>query len=50
MGQMFRTFKEELKVQVLDIDTEHVSGIDTFEPGYIDKEHEEIVGYNRMLH
>lgn len=36
--------KEELKVQVLDIDTEHVSGIDTFEPGYIDKEHEEIVG------
>ncbi len=36
--------KEELKVQVLDIDTENVSGIDNFEPGYIIKEHEEIVG------
>ena len=36
--------KEELKKKVLDIDTEHVSGINNFDPGYIDKENEVIVG------
>ena len=36
--------KEELKKGVLDIDVEHVSGIDNYEPGYIDKENEVIVG------
>ena len=36
--------KEELKKHVLDIDTEHMSGIDSFEPGYIDKKNEVIVG------
>ncbi len=36
--------KEELKKKVLDIDTEHVSGINNFDPGYIDKENEIIVG------
>ncbi len=36
--------KEELKKKVLDIDTEHVSGITNFKPGYIDKQSEIIVG------
>ena len=36
--------KEELEKKVLDIDTEHVSGINNFDPGYIDKENEVIVG------
>ena len=36
--------KEELKKHVLDIDTTNLSGIDSFMPGYIDKENEVIVG------
>ena len=36
--------KKELENGVLDIDTEHVSGINNFLPGYIDKENEVIVG------
>ena len=36
--------KEELKKGVLDIETKIISGIDNFEPGYIDKENEVIVG------
>ena len=36
--------KEELKKHVLDIDTKHFSGINSFEPGYIDKDNEVIVG------
>lgn len=36
--------KEELKKGVLDIETETVSGIDNFNPGYIDKENEVIFG------
>lgn len=36
--------KEELKKHVLDIDTEHMSGIDNFPAGYIDKDKEVIVG------
>ena len=35
--------KEVLK-HVLDIDTEHISGINNFDPGYIDKQNEVIVG------
>ena len=35
---------EELKKGVLDIDTENISGIDSFAPGYIDKDSEVIVG------
>ena len=35
---------EELKKCVIDIDTKNMSGIDNFEPGYIDKENEVIVG------
>ena len=36
--------KEELKKHVLDIDTDHMSGINNFSAGYIDKENEVIVG------
>ena len=36
--------KEESKVRVLDIEMEAISGIDNFEPGYIIKEKEDIVG------
>ena len=36
--------KEELKKHVLDIDVDHMSGIDKFEPGYIDYDNEVIVG------
>lgn len=36
--------KEEVKVRVLDIEMDAISGINNFAPGYIDKEHEEIVG------
>jgi len=35
---------KELKNHVLDIDVDHMSGIDAFDPGYIDKENEMIVG------
>ncbi len=35
---------EELKKGVIDIDTKNMSGIDNFEPGYIDKKNEVIVG------
>ena len=36
--------KEELKKGVLDIDVEHVAGVNAFDAGYIDKENEVIVG------
>ena len=36
--------KEELKKHVLDIDTKHMSGIDNFDPGYIDRANEVIFG------
>ncbi len=36
--------KEELKKGVLDIDTKHVSGINSYDAGYIDKDNEVIVG------
>ena len=35
---------EELKKGVLDIEVKKVSGINSFEPGYIDKDNEVIVG------
>lgn len=47
--KLFKTaselMKEEFKKGVLAIDTEHISGIDNFEPGYLDKENELIVGF-----
>ena len=36
--------KEELKKGVLDIDVNHVSGINNYDAGYIDKDNEVIVG------
>ena len=36
--------KEELKKKVLDIDVDHMSGINAFEPGYICSEDDVIVG------
>ena len=36
--------EEELKKGVLDVDTETVSGINSYKPGYIDKDNEVIVG------
>ena len=39
-----KLLKEELKKHVLDIDVDHMSGIDNFEAGYIDKDNEVIVG------
>ena len=36
---------EELKKGILDVDTKHISGIDNFEAGYLDKENEIIVGF-----
>ena len=35
---------EEMKKGVLDVDTVNMSGIDSFAPGYIDKDNEVIVG------
>ena len=43
-GTCSKLLKEELKKHVLDIDTKHMSGIDRFKAGYIDKENEVIVG------
>ncbi len=36
--------KEELKKRVLDIDVDHMSGINAYDAGYIDKENEVIFG------
>ena len=36
--------KEELRNGILDVETKIISGIDNFEPGYIDKDNEVIVG------
>lgn len=39
-----KLLEEELKKHVLDIDVDHMSGINAFDAGYIDKENEVIVG------
>ena len=39
-----KLLEEERKVGLLDVDLEHLSGIDNFPAGYIDKENEVIVG------
>ncbi len=43
-GRCQELLQEELKKGILDVETRMVSGIDNFEPGYIDKENEVIVG------
>ena len=35
---------EEIKKGIIDVATDRVSGIDNYEPGYIDKDNEVIVG------
>ena len=39
-----KLLEEERKVGLLDVDLEHISGIDSFPAGYIDIENEVIVG------
>ena len=39
-----KLLKEELEKKVLDIDVDNMSGINSYEPGYIDKSNEVIVG------
>ena len=36
--------KKEMKVRLLDVELKKISGITSFEPGYIDKPNEVIVG------
>ena len=43
-GKCEDLLKEELEKHVLDIDTDHMSGINAFKAGYIDKANEVIVG------
>ncbi|MBE7074184.1 MAG: formate C-acetyltransferase [Clostridiales bacterium] len=39
-----KLLEKERKVRILDVDLEHISGIDNFPAGYIDKRNEVIVG------
>ena len=43
-GKCLELLKEELKKHVLDVDTVHMSGINAFEPGYINEDDDVIVG------
>ncbi len=43
-GKCLDLLKEELDKHVLDIDVDNMSGINSFKPGYIDKDNEIIVG------
>ncbi len=43
-GECEKLLAEELEKHVLDIDVDHMSAINAFEAGYIDKENEVIVG------
>lgn len=43
-GEVKALMLEEIQKGVIDVETNLVSGIDNFEPGYIDRELEEIVG------
>ena len=43
-GKCETLLTEELKKHVLDVDVDHMSGINAFEAGYIDKDNEVIVG------
>lgn len=45
LNEKYESLKlEELKKGVLDIDTETVAGVDSYNPGYLDKDNEIIVG------
>lgn len=47
-NQLWKTcqalLRKELELGILDVETNRISGIDSFDPGYIDKENEIIVG------
>ena len=43
-GKCQELLKEELEKGILDVETKIISGINTFNPGYIDKDNEVIVG------
>ena len=43
-GKCSDLLKEELKKHVLDIDVDHMSGINAFKPGYISKDDDVVVG------
>ena len=44
INKIDKLMKKELKKGVLDVETKIISGIDNFNPGYIDKKNEVIVG------
>ena len=44
LNKVNELLKEELKKHVLDIDVDHMSGINAFEPGYISEDDDVIVG------
>lgn len=44
MGNLYRIIKRRIKKKVLDIDVDHMSGIDAFDAGYICSEDDCIVG------
>ena len=44
LDKVTKLTKEELKKGILDVETKIISGIDNFDPGYIDKDNEVIVG------
>ena len=50
MGESNALIIEEIKKGIIDVATDRVSGIDNYEPGYIDKDNEVIVGFKQMLH
>lgn len=43
-GKCEKLLAKERKVRILDVDLKHISGIDSFPAGYIDKKNEVIVG------
>ncbi len=43
-GKCMRLLEKERKVGLLDVDLKRISGIDAFNPGYIDKKNEVVVG------
>ncbi|WP_035289590.1 formate C-acetyltransferase [Clostridium sp. KNHs214] len=44
-GKAYDLILEEIKKGIIDVETSKFSGIDNFEPGYLDKENEIIVGF-----
>ena len=49
MEKASKLIVEEIK-GIIDVETNAVSGINNFEPGYLDRENEVIVGFKQMHH